>query len=88
MKYLKTVLVGGLVVFGPIAACNSDDNDATPVTPGTVSITDVVTGKYKSAVTITTGTNSIVLRSKGVPDHVSPYWGSDNNLSQLVKPFC
>ena len=47
----------------------------TTTTGGDVSITSVVTAKYKSAaVTIATNGSSITLRSNGTPDHVSPYW--------------
>jgi hypothetical protein len=62
-----------------VVSCGSDDPD--PTTDGrTVSITDVVTANYKSAVTITTSSSSIILKSNGTPDHVSPYWGVGDAL--------
>lgn len=65
-------------------ACGSDSpssaTSTTTTTPGSVSITSVVSGRYKGAVTKAVGATSIVLRSEGVPDHVTPYWGVGNPL--------
>ncbi len=84
MKYFKTALTlsfaTGILAFGLIASCSSSSDPTPTTTTGSVSITDVVNSKYKSSVTITVGTSSIVLKSKGIPDHVSPYWGSGNAL--------
>lgn len=82
---LKPALAMGLIAsIGLVAACSSsDDTTVTPTTTtttGSVSIADVVKAKYKSAVTIATSGNNIVLSSKGVPDHVTPYWGTGNAL--------
>jgi hypothetical protein len=96
MKNLKTVFSLSVAIvilaLGLIVSCSSS-SDPTPVTTGSVSITDVVNSKYKSAVTITVGTTSIVLKSKGVPDHVTAYWGVGNVLyeapslaGQVVNP--
>lgn len=70
-----------LAMSGIMVAC-SNTSDDTPVTPstGSVLITDVVKSKYKSAVTVSTSGNSITLKSQGVPDHVTPYWGTGNAL--------
>jgi hypothetical protein len=96
MKNLKTVFSLSMVIvvlaLCLIVSCSSS-SDPAPITTGSVSITDVVKSKYKSAVTLTIGTTSIVLKSKGVPDHVSPYWGVGNALyeaptlaGQIVNP--
>ncbi|RIJ34216.1 YHYH protein [Pontibacter oryzae] len=67
-----------------LVSCDTNDNDeAAPTTTasaGTVSIANAISSNFKSAVTVTVGTNSIVLKSNGVPDHVSPYWGSGHAL--------
>jgi YHYH protein len=67
------------LVLVTVVSCGSDDPDPT-TNVGTVSIADVVSTKYKSAVTISTTVSSIVLKSNGTPDHVSPYWGVGNAL--------
>ena len=36
--------------------------------------------KFSSAVTVTSDGTNVVLRSTGVPDHTSPYWGAGNAL--------
>ena len=55
---------------------------------GNISIASVVQSKFISKVTISTsgsGTNSsITLKSNGLPDHKTPYWGSGN---ALYEPF-
>jgi hypothetical protein len=72
------------LVLVVVVSCSSDDPDPTTTDPitneGTVSITDIVNTNYKSAVTITVGSSSITLKSEGVPDHVSPYWGVGDAL--------
>ena len=89
-KKLPPVLtVGTLILAVFIAAC-SKTSDATTVTPsttstGSVSITDVVKSKYKSAVTVSTSGSSITLKSVGVPDHVTPYWGTGNAQYEAQK---
>jgi len=84
MKYLMKNYALSITLiamtFGFIASCGSEDEDVTPVSEGTVSISAVVIAKYKSAVTISVGSSSIILKSLGIPDHVSPYWGSGNSL--------
>ncbi len=59
----------------------------TTVTPttGPVSISAVVTNRYRSPVTLAVGATTIVLRSRGVPDHVTPYWGVGHALYEA--PF-
>ena len=54
------------------------------VSTGDISITDVVKAKFTSNVTISTSgsgkKSSITLKSNGLPDHKTPYWGSGNAL--------
>lgn len=78
-----------------IYSCNKDDvsNGELTTNPGTIVITDVVKTTFTSAVTISTNENSIVLKSNGTPDHVTPYWGTGNALyeapsltGQIVNP--
>ncbi len=80
MKNLKTIFKLSVVIVSLIVSCSSSDPTPVTVPSGSVSITDVVKSKYKSAVTITVGTTSIVLKSNGLPDHKTPYWGVGNAL--------
>lgn len=89
-------LAAGVVALAIAAACGSDSPTspspiaATAATSGTsssgsVSIAAVVSARYRNAVTVAVGASSIVLRSRGVPDHVTPYWGVGHPLYEA--PF-
>jgi hypothetical protein len=41
--------------------------------------------QFKSAVTVTVSGASVILTSKGVPDHTSPYWGVGNALYEAPQ---
>ncbi len=71
----------------PTTPTSSSPTAATSnaATTGSVSVTSVVTARYRSAVTVAVGSASIVLRSRGVPDHVTPYWGVGHALYEA--PF-
>lgn len=72
-----------LLIFSFSCKKNSDSSSTVTVpgtTAGNVPVTNVVTAKYKSVVTVSTSASSITLRSNGTPDHVSPYWTSGNAL--------
>ena len=79
VKPTHPVVLSVILSIGLIAACSKDDSASTvlPVV-GTTTITDVVKATYKNAVTISTSGNTITLKSQGVPDHVTPYWGVGN----------
>ncbi len=81
MKNLRTAFTSFIILtaltVGLIVSCG---NDVTPTTSGSVSIVDAVTNNYKSAVTISTSGSNIVLKSNGLPDHKTPYWGVGNAL--------
>lgn len=70
------------------AACGGDSptlptsttTTTTTGSSGSVSIASVVGSRYKSAVSVAIGATSAVLTSRGVPDHVTPYWGVGNAL--------
>jgi hypothetical protein len=83
----KSTLALGVCAFVTfIAACTKTD-DATTVDPAasTTTITEVVKANYKSMVTVSTSGNTITLKSEGVPDHVTPYWGAGNALYEAQK---
>jgi hypothetical protein len=75
--------VAACAVALALVGCSSDSvaastNDVATATANAVSVASVVTSQYKSAVTVSISGNSLVLRSEGVPDHVTPYWGVGN----------
>jgi hypothetical protein len=63
-----------------ISSCNKDDDASETPTAGSASITSVVQAKYTSAVEFSTSGTSITLKSNGLPDHKTPYWGIGNAL--------
>jgi hypothetical protein len=78
---LKTAAVFAIIISVLVACGNEDEPQITDTgSEDGISILAAVTSNFKSAVTITTSANSIVLKSKGVPDHVTPYWGTGNAL--------
>lgn len=89
MNKVKCLSVGlGLLVLSTLfTACNKSASGSI-VSTGTVSITSVVQSKFLSTVTISTsgsGSNSsITIKSNGLPEHKTPYWGLGN---ALYEPF-
>jgi hypothetical protein len=65
-------------------------NKGKIVSTGDVSITDVVKANFTTDVTISTSgsgkKSSITLKSNGLPNHKTPYWGSGNALYEAF-PF-
>lgn len=59
-------------------------NKGKIVSTGDVSITDVVKSRFTSAVSFSTSgigrKRTIILKSNGLPNHKTPYWGSGNAL--------
>lgn len=65
-----------LVASAMLTSCTKDSEATT--TSGTVP--DVFKNNYKSMVTLSATTSTVTLKSNGVPDHVTPYWGTGNAL--------
>jgi hypothetical protein len=69
-----------------ICSCSKSEEDLpdTTINEEAVSITSVVQSKYTSAVTISirgsANTSRITLKSNGLPDHKTPYWGVGHAL--------
>jgi YHYH protein len=75
---LKTVLtLSSIALITCLNSCKSDD---TTTTPATTTVPTLFSANFKSAVTLSSDGTSITAKSKGVPDHVSPYWGVGNTL--------
>lgn len=58
-----------------LISCNKDTVDTSS---GTVP--DVFKDNYKSMVTLSASSTTITLKSNGLPDHKTPYWGVGNAL--------
>ncbi|EOR94469.1 hypothetical protein ADIARSV_2315 [Arcticibacter svalbardensis MN12-7] len=90
MKNIVGIAVIGALVFAVVAAgCKKGSTNDTSVT-GTVPT--VFSSNYKSAVTLSATSTTVTMKSSGVPDHVTPYWGVGNALyeaqttGQTVNP--
>ena len=77
------IFAGSVALAIGLSACGKDTTDTGTGgggAGGSVSVTSVVQGKVTSAVTVTTSTSSITLKSNGTPAHVSPYWPTTSAL--------
>jgi hypothetical protein len=82
MKLSFAVLITvAAIIAATMFGCkkSSDDTTTTPEdTSGTVPV--VFSSNYKTAVTLSASATTVTLKSKGTPDHVTPYWGTGNAL--------
>ena len=74
-----------------VCACASPSSPTTTTTatttPGTTpSAAPAMYQRFQSAVTVTVAGTQVVLRSNGLPDHKSPYWGAGNALYEAPSP--
>ncbi len=90
MKNIVGIAVIGALVLGVVAvSCKKDSTDDTG---GTGTVPAVFSSNYKSVVTLSATTTTVTMKSSGVPDHVTPYWGVGNALyeaqtaGQTVNP--
>jgi hypothetical protein len=81
MVSLKKSITAFTLLVMIIASCKkSDISTDSIVSSGKVSITTVVQSTFKTGVTISIYGTSIILKSNGLPDHKTPYWGIGNSL--------
>jgi YHYH protein len=76
--FLTITLVGFITGLSFLVSCNKDDETTTPATTATVPT--LFSTNFKSAVTLSSDGTTLTAKSKGVPDHLTPYWGSGNAL--------
>lgn len=78
---MKNIILLSLVVFALIACSKSNNDTVTPEIPGTgtATVPDVYKKIY-GATSITSDGTYITIKSKGVPDHTSPYYATTNSL--------
>jgi YHYH protein len=80
----------GLTALVFLNACNTDEVTSTSTTSSTVPA--LFSSKFTSAVTLSSNGTTLTAKSKGVPDHATPYWGTGNTLyeaqttGQVVNP--
>jgi YHYH protein len=86
---VATLTIGSFILFSSLNSCKSDDSSATP---STATVPTVFSSNFKSSVTLSSDGKTLTAKSKGVPDHKSPYWESTNSLweaqttGQVVNP--
>lgn len=81
LTFVLSAIVLALACASPTSppAAVATTTPGTPGTPGT-SGAPVWYAKFATTVTVSVEGANVVLRSTGVPDHVSPYWGVGHAL--------
>lgn len=79
----KIIVLALFAISITLVSCSTTE-DATPQSEVSTSgtITEVVKSTYKSMVTVSTSSTSMTLKSQGIPDHTTAYWGVENSLSK------
>jgi hypothetical protein len=84
MKLSFGVFITGFALVTVVATgCKKDSDEDTG--SGTATVPTVFSTNYKSAVTLSATSTTVTMKSSGVPDHVTPYWGTGNALYEA--PF-
>jgi hypothetical protein len=76
MKKYFTFAFASLVLLG---ACTKDDEDVTSSTTASTVDISAIKSKFGSNVTVTVDGSYLVVKSNGVPDHKSPYFGTSSS---------
>ncbi len=80
MKFsFSKIQVVATISVAALFSCQKDDT-ATTTTSGTATVPTVFSSNFKSGVTLSATSTTVTMKSTGVPDHVSPYWGTGNTL--------
>ncbi len=82
---LRKILPLAIFSVATLISCTKDDSTTTGTTSTTTTttVTEVpaaIKSNYKSMVTLSISSSNIVLKSSGVPDHVTAYWGVGNSM--------
>ncbi len=86
MKLAFGVVTGVAIFVASIMGCKKNTTTTDTVTGGTVDITSVVQAKYTGTAVVSVSGTSIVIRSNGLPNHKTPYWGVGNALYEAFPP--
>ena len=77
---MKTIILSLLAVI-QMGCSNSDTKvDDTSTVSGTVDISTVVKAKYFNSAVVSPNGSTITIKSNGLPQHKTPYWGEGNVL--------
>jgi hypothetical protein len=87
-KDLGLLAVAAALAFGCGSASSPTPTPttSTTTTSPTLSAAPSMYLKFQSSVSVTVAGTQVVLRSNGVPDHKSPYWGAGNALYEAPPP--
>ncbi len=80
------VLTGAVILSVAAFSCKKDSTTVDTGTNGTVDITSVVQSTYTGSATVAASSSSIVIKSDGLPNHKTPYWGVGNALYEDFPP--
>ena len=68
-------------------SCTSSDDSSSTLTTSTTTVSTTCTtvpavfsSNYKTGVALSADCTSVIMKSNGTPDHVTPYWGVGNAL--------
>ena len=82
MRIFTGVTIGAVLCALPVGlGCSS----ASPTSPSSTASLPLMYQQFKSAVSVTISGTSVILTSRGVPDHKSPYWGVGNALYEAPQ---
>ena len=76
------VIATSIVAF----SCKKDDTTDNTGNTGTVDITNAVRSNYTGSATVSASSGNLVIKSNGLPNHKTPYWGAGNALYEDFPP--
>ncbi len=80
MKYIAGVVLTGFVIVFSTAMTTKKNRAIAPSEADTIDITSVAQSGYMGSVAVNTWGDKLVIKSNGLPDHKTPYWGVGNAL--------
>ncbi|MCC7186406.1 MAG: YHYH protein [Acidobacteria bacterium] len=80
LTFVTSAILLALACASPTSPSAATSTSATTATPSGSSGAPAWYAKFGSAVTVSVEGSTVVLRSTGVPDHASPYWGTGHTL--------
>ena len=80
------VIIGALVVSVVAFSCKKNNIIVDTSTSGAVDITSAVQANYTGSGIVAISSGNIVIKSDGLPNHKTPYWGISNALYEDFPP--
>src|SRR5471030_1187071 len=81
---LPAVLAMAVACSTPVSPTTSTSTTTSTTTSGASALPSMY-NQFGSSVTVTLSGAQVVLKSNGVPDHTSPYWGVGNALYEAPQ---